>query len=275
MRTIVEMVVHTRLDCTIGSAALMRQCAQLAAHHAAERRAFGTALADAPLMRAVLVDLAVETEAANALWPRLAGAFDAARHDPSEAAFRRIATAIGKYWVCKRAPSVAYEAMECLGGNGYVEEAGPMARLYRQAPLNAIWEGSGNVIALDILRAMKTEPAATAALLAEVAKSKGADSRLDQLSLELQRMLRSAAEDAEAGKRLEARARLLVDRMAIALQAATLIQHGHPAAAEAFCASRLPGGSASGGWNYGALRADFGDAAAETLLLDRLTPSVA
>ena len=156
VRTIVEMVVHTRLDCTIGSAALMRLSAQHAAHHVANRRAFGKSLAEAPLMRTVLSDLAVETEAANATWARLARAFSPAptatpQVVEHEGAIRRLATAIGKYWVCKRTVSVVYEAMECLGGNGYVEE-GPLARLYRQAPLNAIWEGSGNVIALDILR---------------------------------------------------------------------------------------------------------------------------
>jgi len=275
VKTIVEMVVHTRLDCTVGSAALMRQCAQLAAHHAAHRKAFGTALAEAPLMREVLVDLAIETEAANCLWPRLARAFELAPTDVHEAAFRRIATAIGKYWVCKRAPSVAYEAMECLGGNGYVEDFGPMARLYRQAPLNAIWEGSGNVIALDILRALKTEPGAAGALLAELQECKGADTRLDALTADLASTLTAPLDSsAEAIRRAQARARLLVDKMAIALQAAVLIRHGHAAAAGAYCASRLPGQVVAGGWNYGALRTgDFADAAGERALLDRLTIS--
>ena len=280
VRTIVEMVVHTRLDCTIGSAALMRQSAQLAAHHCAQRHAFGTRLADAPLMRSVLLDLAAETEAANALWPRLAAAFDATRRDdPAEAAFRRIATAVGKYSVCKRAPGVVCEAMECLGGNGYVEDSGIMARLYRQAPLNAIWEGSGNVIALDVLRAVRKDRNASAAFLAELNRSRGGDSRMDALAEELHSTLDAAAAAAGGGeegqRQLEARARTLVDRMGVALQAATLIQHGHPAAAEAFCASRLPGrtiSTPSGGCSYGALGADFGDAAAEAALLDRLMP---
>ena len=276
VRTIVEMVVHTRLDCAIGSAALMRQCAQLAAHHAATRDAFGSRLASAPLMRAVLADLAVETEAANALWPRLAHAFERSAEDAHEAAFRRLATAIAKYWVCKRAPSVAYEAMECLGGNGYVEGGGAvMARLYRQAPLNAIWEGSGNVIALDILRALATERGAAAALLAELEQCAGADARLDALTSDVQAMLRAAdPAEAEARRRLESRARLLVDKMAVALQASILIRRGDPAAAAAYCASRLPSSSlstAAGGWNYGALN-DFGDTPTEQILIDRLTP---
>ena len=146
VRTIVEMVVHTRLDCAIGSAALMRHCVQQAAHHVSHRRAFGASLGDAPLMRSVLADLALESEAANATWTRLAAAFDAAagggEASREDAMLRRVGTAVAKYWVCKRAPGVAYEAMECFGGNGYVEE-GPMARLYRQAPPNAIVEGPG------------------------------------------------------------------------------------------------------------------------------------
>ena len=216
VRTIVEMVVHTRLDCTIGSAALMRVAAQQAAHHAATRRAFGTTLADAPLMRAVLSDLALESEAAIATWQRLGRAFDAAATggDESEIAFRRLATAIGKYWVCKRAPSAVYEAMECFGGNGYVED-GPMARLYRQAPLNAIWEGSGNVICLDVLRSMRVEPSSVRAFLDELGRARGADRRYDAFLTELTHEL-TMPDPASA----ERRARLLVDRMAVALQAA-------------------------------------------------------
>ena len=155
--TIIEMVVHTRLDCTIGSAALMRHAAQQAAHHTSERKAFGAYLIDQPVMRSVLADLAVESEAAIATWVRMAQAFDAgASASQEEQLFRRIATAVSKYWVCKRAPAMVFESLECFGGNGYVEE-GPMARLFRQSPLNSIWEGSGNVISLDIVRALQKE----------------------------------------------------------------------------------------------------------------------
>jgi len=157
VRTIVEMVIHTRLDCIIGSAALMRLSAQQAARHVFGRTAFGHRLIEQPLMRAVLVDLALESEAAVAIWLRLARAFDLAPTDESEAAFTRLATAVSKYYICKRAPLIAYEAMECHGGNGYVSE-GPMARLFVQSPLNAVWEGSGNVICLDVLRALTREP---------------------------------------------------------------------------------------------------------------------
>lgn len=264
VRTIVEMVVHTRLDCAIGSAALMRQCAQHAAHHASHRAAFGRSLADAPLMRNVLIDLAVETEAANALWARLARAFERAPADPHEAAVRRVATAVGKYWNCKRATAVAYESMECLGGNGYVEESGPLARLYRQAPLNAIWEGSGNVIALDILRALRTESSTAPALLAELDGCRGADGRLDALVTDLRVEL-----GAQGGVQ-ELRARLLCDKLAIGLQAATLVTSGHPAAAAAFCASRLPGARDPNAWQFGS--GDLGGKADGDELLRRLTP---
>jgi len=285
VKTILEMVVHTRLDCTIGSSALMRQCAQLAMDHSSQRSAFGSVLSEQPLMRSVLLDLAVESEAANALWPRLASSFEDHTTDlygGHQAAFRRIATAVGKYWVCKRAPSVAYEAMECLGGNGYVEGdsssggGGLMARLYRQAPLNAIWEGSGNVIALDILRALRTEPGSGHAFLAELKSCHGSDARLDALTATLAESLIAAPEEgAEAAYRWEARARRLVDSMAVGLQAATLIKHGDQACAEAFCASRLPGRDGAGtGWHYGALRSDFGERAAEQAVLDRLAPRV-
>ena len=172
--------------------------------------------------------------------------------------------------VCKRATSVAYEAMECLGGNGYVEE-GPMARLYRQAPLNSIWEGSGNVIALDILRALRTEPGAASALLSELHACRGADGRLDALTDHLGATLTAAAD--VTPRELEAGARLLVDRMALGLQAATLLRHGNPAAAAAYCASRLPARDA--GWSFGATRADvadFGGSAGEATLIDRLMP---
>ena len=279
VRTIVEMVVHTRLDCTIGSAALMRACAQLAAQHTATRSAFGSRLIDAPLMRTLLVDLAVETEAANATWSRLARAFEAdgASNDEShrhDTHLRRIATAVSKYWVCKRAVGVAYEAMECFGGNGYVED-GPMARLFRQSPLNAIWEGSGNVICLDVLRAMEREPESMQALMRELRGPRGAEVRLDSLVDDIEGQLRACATEPA---RMERQARLLVDKMAVALQAATLLQHGHPDVAEAFCASRLPqrgsdSDTCAAGWNYGATRADLGSTRVEAVLIDRLLPS--
>jgi len=244
VQTIIEMVNHTRLDCVVGSAALMRQAVAQAAHHAANRSAFGRRLADQPLMRNVLADLAVEGEAAALLAMRLAGAFDRAAGDEREAAFRRLATAAAKYWVCKRAPAVAAEALECLGGNGYVEESG-MPRLYREAPLNSLWEGAGNVNCLDVLRAMARRPQAVQAVLDEVAPARAADSRLERAAALLEGELSGAASDPE---RLEAGARRLAERLALVLQGALLVRHGHPAVADAFCASRLGGdrGSAFG-----------------------------
>src|SRR5216110_3344813 len=175
--TIIEMVNHTRLDCVVGSAALMRQAVAQATHHCAHRRAFGRLLVEQPLMRNVLADLAVESEAATVLMMRLAGALDSSA-DESEAHFRRLALAVGKYWVCKRGVAVTAEALECHGGNGYVEES-ILPRLYREAPLNSIWEGSGNVNALDVLRAMARDPDSLSAFLAEVDLARGADPRLD------------------------------------------------------------------------------------------------
>ena len=168
VRTIIDMVAHTRLDCVLGATATIRQATAQALHHAAHRRAFGKALVDQPLMRVVLADLAVESEAATVTALRLARAFDdAARGDEAAGAFRRLATAVGKYWVCKRQPTVVGEALECLGGNGYVEES-IMPRLFRESPLNGIWEGSGNVICLDVLRAMAREPQALEAFIGEL-----------------------------------------------------------------------------------------------------------
>jgi putative acyl-CoA dehydrogenase len=162
LAVILEMVNHTRLDCVVGSAALLRQAVAQATHHAAHRSVFGRRLADQPLMTNVLADLAVESEAATWLAMRVAGAFDRAAGDPAEAALRRLVTAVAKYWVCKRAPAVAAEALECLGGNGYVEESG-LPRLYREAPLNSIWEGAGNINSLDVLRVLARQPEALAA----------------------------------------------------------------------------------------------------------------
>lgn len=250
VRTIVDMVVHTRLDCVIGSAALMRQCAQLAVHHCAARRAFGKPLLDQPLMRSVLADLSIESEAAMTLWVRLAAALDgAAVGNSAERDFIRLATAVSKYWICKRAPAVAYEAMECHGGNGYVEE-GPMASLFRQSPLNAIWEGSGNVICLDVLRAVAKEPASARALFAELDKSKDvAPPHYGDVVDDLRRTLLGNCDgDGDGtGSRsmrhlagLEPGARSLVDRLAVCLQATTLFQHGDRMVADAFVATRLP-----------------------------------
>ena len=186
--TIIEMVNHTRLDCVAGSAALMRQAVVQAIHHASHRRAFGKLLIDQPVMQNVLADLAVESEAATALMARLARAYDRAATDEQERHFARIATAVGKFWVCKRAPAHVVEALECLGGNGYVEES-IMPRLYREAPLNSIWEGSGNVMCLDVLRAIQREPQSLEALRGELASAKGTDSNYDRLLARLEREL--------------------------------------------------------------------------------------
>ncbi|HEU5033621.1 MAG TPA: isovaleryl-CoA dehydrogenase [Mycobacteriales bacterium] len=260
VRTIIEMVMMTRLDCVIGSTSLLRASVAQATHHARHRQAFGGYLADKPLMRHVLADLAVESEAATVLMLRLAAATDAGPHDATEAAFRRLALAVGKYWVCKRGPAVAAEALECLGGNGYVEDF-PMARLYREAPLNSIWEGSGNVNALDVLRALGREPQALEAFFAEVALAGGADRRLDAATADLQRELADPSD-------IEVRARRIVERMALVLQGALLVRHAPPAVADAFCASRLGG---DWGHAFGTLPAGVDTRA----IVDRATPKVA
>jgi len=230
VRTIIEMVNHTRLDCVIGSASLMRQAVAQATHHTAHRTAFGKLLTDQPLMVNVLADLAIESEATTILMMRIAGAFDRAA-DPAEANFRRIAVAIAKFWTCKRAIAVVAEALECHGGNGYVEES-ILPRLYREAPLNSIWEGAGNVNALDVLRAMQREPDSMTAYLEEVGLAKGADKRLDHAIDELNRELSSSSE-------IESGARRLVERMAVVLQASLLLRHGEQKVAELFVSSRL------------------------------------
>lgn len=238
VRTIIEMVAATRLDCVVGSAALMRQAVAQAIHHSAHRSAFGGLLIEKPLMRNVLADLALESEAATTLALRLAAAYDA--DTEQERAFLRIAVPAAKYWVTKRCSAVVGEALECLGGNGYVEESG-MPRLLREAPLNSIWEGSGNVQALDVLRALQREPGALDAFLREVGKARGADHRLDAAIKDLLTELA----DLEA---VEARARRLVERMALVLQGSLLLRWAPPEVADAFCASRLGGdwGSAFG-----------------------------
>ncbi|MBF0662130.1 MULTISPECIES: acyl-CoA dehydrogenase family protein [unclassified Rhodococcus (in: high G+C Gram-positive bacteria)] len=229
--TIIDMVNMTRLDCVIGSATGMRMATLRAVHHARHRAAFGALLVDQPLMRNVLADLVVESEASTTMMMRLAGATDRAQGDPQEAALRRIALAVTKYWVCKRAPAHAAEALECLGGNGYAEESG-MPRLYREAPLMSIWEGSGNVAALDALRAMVKQPDTVEAFFTEVQRAQGADSRLDHA------ITRVGKELADL-ENIEYRARRIVELMALVLQGAQLVRHGHHAVADAFCASRL------------------------------------
>ena len=230
--TILQMVALTRQDCLIGSAGIMRQALVQAVHHARHRTAFGKRLAEQPLMRNVLADLALESEAAVALALRVARCIDASPRDPVERALARIVTAVGKYWVCKRCPPFVNEAQECLGGAGYVEES-VLPRLYRQAPLNSIWEGSGNIQCLDVLRALRKEPACADALFGELESVRGGNRLLDAEIAALQKSLRTHADS------LESRSRLLVERMAMALQASCLMRSGNVAIADAFCESRL------------------------------------
>jgi putative acyl-CoA dehydrogenase len=232
--TIIEMVNMTRLDCTIGSATGMRVGTMQAVHHARHRTAFGKALVHQPLMANVLADLAIESEAATHAAMRLAGATDrVARGDEREAMVRRIALAVSKYWVCKRAPSHAVEALECLGGNGYVEDSG-MPRLFRESPLMSIWEGSGNVAALDTLRAMAKQPESLEAFFDEVELAAGADSRLDDSVARVRKEL-SDIDD------IEYRARRIVEQLALVFQGSLLVRHAPAAVADAFCGSRLGG----------------------------------
>jgi putative acyl-CoA dehydrogenase len=228
--TIIEMVNHTRLDCVIGSAALMRQGFAQALHHDRHRSAFSRKLVDHPLMQNVLADLCVESEAATLLMMRLARSYDRAQE---ESAFRRLATAISKYWVCKRAPGYVFEALECLGGNGFVEES-ILPRLYREAPLNSIWEGSGNVICLDVLRATMKEPESLEAVIKEIrlASEPRLNRFVDGLLADL-KTLRTAEG--------ESLARRLVEKLALSLQASLLVRHGRPEVTEAFLQSRLEG----------------------------------
>jgi putative acyl-CoA dehydrogenase len=243
--TILEMVSATRLDCVLSSAAIMHQACVTAVHYTGARRAFGQVLAEQPLMTSVLADLALEAEAATTLAMRLAGAADrAARGDRAEAALLRIVLPAAKYWVCKRAPTVTAEAMECLGGNGYIEESG-LPRLYREAPVNSVWEGSGNVTALDVLRALGRSPEPGDALLAEAGLAAGADSHLDEALGALHRAVRDTRSRSAGGAEAEFRARRLAGLIAVVLQASLLARHAPAAVAGAFCASRL--GAARGG----------------------------
>jgi putative acyl-CoA dehydrogenase len=230
---ILEMGMLTRLDCALGTAGLMRQALSLAIDHTAQRLAFGKRLAEQPLMRNVLADLALESEAATALAIRLARAFDR-RDDPFEAAMARLLTPVAKFWICKRGSHFAQEAMECLGGNGYVEEGGEgvMARIYREMPLNSIWEGAGNIMALDLLRALRKSDAA-AALAQELAPARGVHPAFDRLAAALPVRVEAMASEVEA--------RRLAQDVALAVQAALLARSAPPAVTDAYCASRLAG----------------------------------
>jgi putative acyl-CoA dehydrogenase len=254
---IIRMVNHTRLDCLLGATTGLRRGTLEAIHHARHRSAFGALLADQPAMRNVLGDLAVESEAATVSAMRVARSYD----ESGEAAFRRFATAVMKYWVCKRAPGHAAEALECLGGNGFVEDSG-MPLLYRDAPLNSIWEGSGNVAALDVLRAMAKEPEGLPAFLAECELAAGGDRRLDA---HLDRV-RERAAAVFAGEDPQFLARRMVEELALALQGSLLVRHSPAAVADAFCATRLAG---EGGRVYGTL-----PAGAETdAIIERALPA--
>jgi len=255
---IMEMVRHTRLDCALGSAATLRRAVAEATHHAAHRSTFGKRLLDQPLMQNVLADLCLESEAATALALRLARSFDEASHSAEARAFARIAVAIGKYWITKRAVAGVAEALECTGGNGFVEES-PLARLYRDVPVNAIWEGSGNIQCLDVLRALRKEPGSLEALRAEISLARGGNPYLDRFVARLERELQDAA--------VETRARRVVEGLALALQAGLLVRCAPSAVAEAFCASRLAG---EGGLLFGALPAGIDFAA----LIERARPKL-
>ncbi|UDY25089.1 acyl-CoA dehydrogenase family protein [Nocardioides sp. Kera G14] len=263
VRTIIEMVAATRLDCVLGSASLMRRAVAEASWHVAHRSAFGSRLADKPLMQNVIADLAVESEAATVLGMRLAAAVDD-RNDEHEKAFRRIALPLAKFWVCKRTIAVTGEALECLGGNGYVEDSA-MPLLYREAPVNSVWEGSGNVNALDVLRALSREPEVLDAYLTEVGRARGADARLDAAIADVLQLLGSLTPET-----MEVNARRLTGRMAAVLQASLLVRFAPAEVADIFCASRL---SAAGGGHDGTFgMLAGGDLAA---VVERTTPVIA
>jgi len=256
VRTIIEMVAMTRFDCMIGSAAGQRAAVAQALHHCALRSAFGKVLNRQPLMTNVLADLVLENEGSLALAMRVARALDS-RADEREDLLVRVLTAVGKYWICKRTPNLTYEAMECIGGSGVMED-GPFPRLFRESPVNAIWEGSGNVQCLDVLRVLRKSPAAIEAFFAELAHARGANSLLDRAVAALQRDFGDPGD-------LEYRARDLVDRMALVMQASLLVRHAPAFVADAFCASRLGDG---GHHNFGAL----GRAADCAAIIGRATP---
>jgi putative acyl-CoA dehydrogenase len=256
VRTIVEMVSLTRFDCMIGSAAGMRMAVSQALHHCSIREAFGTVLNQQPLMQNVLADLAIESEAALITTMRMARALDNPQ-DEQEALLMRLGVAVGKYWICKRTPNHAYEAMECIGGSGLMEDS-IMPRLYREAPVNAIWEGSGNVQCLDVLRALQKSPQVVEAFFSETGKARGRNTALD-------RQLDTLARDLKDSADMEYRARSIVDRLATSLQAALLLQHSPGEVADAYCATRL---EAVGHHNYGALPRGVDCAA----IIERATP---
>jgi putative acyl-CoA dehydrogenase len=256
---IMEMVRHTRLDCVVGSAATMRRAVAESLHHCQHRAAFGKRLVEQPLMQNVLADLSLESEAATALAFRLARSFDAAETDEQEKYFSRIATAIGKFWVTKRAVAVTAEALECLGGNGYVEES-PLPRLYRDAPVNSIWEGSGNVQCLDVLRAINREPNCLEALFAELKTAAGINQNFDGFMNSLENQLRDTSG-------LEFRARRIVEMLATALQAATLLKNAPDFMSEAFCSSRLAENKSA---VFGGLKANT----SSTAIIERAAPRV-
>ncbi|GAA4610569.1 hypothetical protein GCM10023107_97100 [Actinoplanes octamycinicus] len=252
------MVSMTRLDCVTGSASGMRAALVQAIHHVKHRSRFGGPLIGKPAMRNVLADLAIESEAATAL-ADAAGRLGrpGGPRRPGRAGVTRLAIPVGKFWVCKRQPAVVGEALECLGGNGYVEDSG-LPRLYRDAPLNSIWEGSGNVQALDVLRALHRSPDSLEVFLAEAAAASGADRRLDEAVRELRGQLADQSE-------LEVRARRVVERMALVLQGSLLVRHAPAAVADAFCASRLGG---DWGHTFGTLPAGVDTAA----IIERAAP---
>jgi putative acyl-CoA dehydrogenase len=262
---IIRMVNHTRLDCLLGATTGLRRGTLEAIHHARHRAAFGALLIDQPAMRNVLADLALESEAATAAAMRVARSYD----DASEAPFRRFATAVMKYWVSKRAPAHAAEALECLGGNGFVEDSG-MPLLYRDAPLNSIWEGSGNVLALDVLRAIVKEPAGLPAFLEECRLGAGADRRLDahlaRLDQQAVSLFTGGESDEERLYESQFQARRMVEDLAVALQASLLVRHAPPAVADAFCTARLDG---NGGRVYGTLPRGV----AAQAIIDRALPA--
>ncbi len=241
VRTIIEMVNHTRLDCILGSASIMRQGVVQATWHTGHRTAFGTVLSEQPLMASVLADLAIESEAATAAALRIARCYDEAEHDQHEALLQRLMTPVIKYWTCKRAPQHAAETLECLGGNGFVEESN-MPRLFRQSPVNGVWEGSGNVICLDVLRALGRQPESLEAYWTEIDQAAGADRRLERAVADLRKDLADL-------DTVESRARSVVERMALVFQASLLVRSAPHAVADAFTASRLDTGA----------RAVFGD----------------
>jgi putative acyl-CoA dehydrogenase len=259
VRTIMEMVNHTRLDCTIGTSAIMRQSLAQAMHHTRHRSAFGQLLKDQPLMRNVLADLALESEAATALAMHIAHLYDVVTEDESRRPFVRLATAVAKYWVCKRAPNMVFEALECHGGDGYMDP-GPMPRWYREAPVSSVWEGSGNVICLDTLKTMSREPESVPMFLEELARAKGTNKRYDAFLVRLEDEL-AHLED------IETRARRIVERLALAFQASLLLRHSPSFVGDAFCGARLEGDA---GLAYGTLPANT----PFVRIIERATPQV-